>query len=127
MMTVLFFIGRIILGAYFVYNAFNHFRHLPAMTGYTASRKVPYPKAAVIAGGVMLALGGLSILLGLYIVLGMWLLVLFLIPTTFVMHAFWKETDPQAKMMELVQFTKNLALIGALLMMSALFALIAAV
>jgi hypothetical protein len=33
------------------------------------------------------------------------------------MHAFWKVTDPMHKMSETINFTKNLALIGALLMM----------
>jgi len=124
LMGILFIAGRVLLGGYFLYNAFNHFKQLAGYTAYAQSKGVPSPKAAVIASGVMLALGGLSILLGMYIVLGMWLLVLFLIPTTVVMHKFWTVTDPMARMTETVNFTKNLALIGALLMMSALFATI---
>lgn len=123
-MGALFLIGRILLGGYFVYSAFNHFKHLVGYTGYAQSKGVPHPRAAVIATGVMLALGGLSIILGLYIVLGMWLLVLFLIPTTFMMHKFWKVIDPMARQGERINFFKNLALIGALLMLSSLFAII---
>jgi len=36
------------------------------------------------------------------------------------MHGFWRETDPQAKMGEMVQFNKDLALGGASLMLLAL-------
>lgn len=43
------------------------------------------------------------------------LLIVFLVPVTLMMHAFWKETDPQAKQAEQVAFNKNLALIGAAL------------
>jgi putative oxidoreductase len=123
-MAALFLVGRIIFGGYFLYNAYGHFKNLAGMTAYVQSKGISRAKAAVIVGGVMLAIGGLSIILGLFIVLGMWLLVLFLIPVTFKMHAFWKETEPMAKMSETVQFTKNLALIGSLLMISSLFVLL---
>ncbi len=33
------------------------------------------------------------------------------------MHAYWKESDPMAKQGEQVNFTKNLALIGGLLVL----------
>ena len=39
-----------------------------------------------------------------------------LIPTTIVGHAFWKETDANARKMHQTQFLKNLALIAGLLM-----------
>ncbi len=115
-MQILFLIGRIILGGYFIYNGYNHFHNLAGMTGYAAMKKVPYPKAAVILGGIMLILGGAAILFNVYAILGMLILILFLIPTTFVMHQFWKEADMNAKMMERINFTKNLALIGALIL-----------
>ena len=31
------------------------------------------------------------------------------------MHNFWKETEPQAKQMEMIQFNKDIALAGAAL------------
>jgi putative oxidoreductase len=33
------------------------------------------------------------------------------------MHAFWKVTDPQMRQMEQIQFSKDLALAGAALVM----------
>jgi hypothetical protein len=35
------------------------------------------------------------------------------------MHALWKVQDPTAKMHEMVNFTKNLALLGAILILLA--------
>ena len=120
----LFIIGRVLFGGYFVYSAFLHFKQLAGYTGYAQSKGVPSPKAAVIVTGVMLALGGLSIVSGFFIVLGMWLLVLFLIPTTVMMHKFWTIADQQARSMERIAFMKNTALIGALLSFSAVLAII---
>lgn len=116
-MQILFLIGRILLGGYFLYSGYNHFKNLTGMTGYAAMKKVPMARVGVIISGIMLTLGGLSILLNRFAILGMCLVVLFLIPTTIVMHAFWKETEPNAKMMERVQFMKNVGLIGSLILL----------
>ena len=39
-----------------------------------------------------------------------------LVPTTLAGHAFWAETDPQAKAAQRLQFTKNTAILGGLLL-----------
>jgi putative oxidoreductase len=121
-MDVVVLIGRILFAALFVVSAVGHFTQTDAMTGYTKSKGVPAARLAVLLGGVLLALGAVSILLGLWPDLGALLLVVFLVPTALLMHPFWKETDPQAKQMEQVQFFKDTALAGASLMLFALFA-----
>ena len=50
------------------------------------------------------------------------LLVAFLLPAAVLMHGFWKETDAQARQMEMVQFMKDAGLAGAALMLFAFFA-----
>lgn len=112
--TAVFIIGRVLLGGFFLYNAYGHFRNIAGHTAYAQSKGVPSPKVAVFISGAMFALGGLAILLNLYIVLGMWLIVIALIPITFMMHSFWKATDPQVRMNEQIQFTKNMAILGGL-------------
>lgn len=119
-MTIVFILGRILLGGFFIYNAYNHFKNLAGLTGYATMKRVPMAKESVMLSGALMALGGLSVLLGYHMVYGAMLLVLFLVPTTLVMHKFWKETDPQAKMMEQIQFGKNVALTGALLILIAM-------
>jgi len=44
-------------------------------------------------------------------------LVLFLLPVTYMMHAFRKIQDPMVKMGEMVNFMKNHALLGAVLIL----------
>ena len=83
---------------------------------------MPAARAGVLGSGILLLLGGLSVLLGVWPDLGALLLAVFLIPTALLMHQFWKETDPQAKQMEQIQFSKDIALAGASLMLVGLFA-----
>lgn len=109
-------LGSVIFGLYFIYNGFNHFKNEKGMTGYAKSKGVPSPRLAVLIGGAMLIIGGLGFVIGQNIGQSAVLLLIFLIPTTFTMHAFWKEKDPMHKMNETIAFTKNIALIGALLM-----------
>jgi uncharacterized membrane protein YphA (DoxX/SURF4 family) len=108
-------LSRIILGLYFLFNSFNHFRNLNFLAGWVQSKNVPVPKLMVALTGILLLIGGLSILLGAYIEIGILALTLFFLPVTFVMHDFWRETDPQMKMMHMINFMKNLALWAAIL------------
>ncbi|MEM4204382.1 MAG: hypothetical protein QXS54_09980 [Candidatus Methanomethylicaceae archaeon] len=110
-----FLVGRIIVGVFWLFNAFNHFAQAKMMIPYAKSKGVPLAELAVPGTGLLLLIGGLSFLTGLYPLIGIAALVLFLIPTTFIMHSFWTVQDPQMKMLEMVNFNKNLALLGFLL------------
>lgn len=109
-------LGRIMFGMYFVISGLNHFKNKNSMKGYAESKKVPLSHLSVLVTGVMLLVGGLGFVLDMYIQQSAVLLVLFLVPTSFIMHAFWKDTDPMHKMNNQINFMKNLALVGALLM-----------
>ena len=118
-MEIAFLVGRIVLGVYYLFNASNHFRNLNMMAGYAGSKGVPAPKLAVAGTGLLLLLGGLSILLGYQPTIGA-ILVIFLVPVAFMMHNFWAVQDPQMKMIETVNFMKNLALAASALMFLAI-------
>ena len=72
---------------------------------------------------MLLALGGIGVLFGIWADLAALLLVAFLLPTAFLMHGFWKETDPQARQLEMIQFQKDTALAGAALFFFALYSI----
>ena len=93
----------------------GHFMNAKEMVSFAESRGVPAAKVAVPVTGLMIVLGGLSVLLGWHRDIGAGLLVLFLIPTAFMMHPFWKESDPMARQNELAHFMKTLGLAGAAL------------
>lgn len=119
-MEYLFLLGRILLGGYFIKNAYNHFKNAGMLSGYAASKGVPMAKMAVMFTGLLLLIGGLGILLGDFIELAVGCLVLFLVGVTFQMHKYWTVQDPMQRMGEHVNFYKNLALLGAVLMLLAI-------
>ncbi len=120
MHAVVLYLGRILFGGYFIYSGYNHFAHLGAMAGYTQSKGIPAAKVAVVVTGILLFIGGISTLFDIYPVVGLAALIVFLVPVTFLMHAYWKVSDPMGKMGESVNFRKNLALLGgALILLSA--------
>ena len=63
----LFLLGRVLFGGFFVLSGIRHFQHLDMMAGFTGSKGFPAPKLAVIGSGLLILLGGLSILLGVSI------------------------------------------------------------
>ena len=115
-MNVAYLIGRIIFGSYWLMAALNHFKNLDHMSGYAKAKGTPLPNLAVVGTGVILSAGGLSMLLGVYPVVGIALLIVFLLGVSVQMHSFWKVDDTQLKQIDIINFTKNMALIGALLM-----------
>jgi putative oxidoreductase len=119
-MKYLFLLGRILFGGFFLVNSYRHFTRASGMAPYAASKGVPAPKAAILGSGVLLGLGGLSILLGVKPKLGVLFLALFLLPVSFSMHNYWADRDPQTRQMNEIQFHKNLALLGAALMLLAI-------
>jgi uncharacterized membrane protein YphA (DoxX/SURF4 family) len=118
-METLFLAGRILLGGYYIMNGVQHFARMKSMVWYARSKGVPSPDIAVPATGAILILGGLSLVLGLFPVVGVALIVLFLVPTTFMMHAFWAEPVDK-RLGQRINFMKNMALIGAALMLLAI-------
>ena len=119
-MDVVLIIGRVLFALIFINSGISHLTKLEAMTGYATYKKVPAAKLSVIVSGVMILIGGLYIALGIYADLGALLIALFLIPTAFLMHAFWKETDATAMQNETIGFFKDLSLAGAALIIFAL-------
>ena len=118
-MDAILVVGRILFALIFINSGIAHFTKNAAMTGYAQYKKVPMPRASVYISGLMILLGGLYIVLGFYADLGALLIAIFLIPTAFLMHNFWKETDPTAKQNETIAFFKDLALAGASLVLFA--------
>jgi len=114
-MRALHVLGRTIFGGFFLYNGINHLQNTEAMAQYAGAKGVPAPQQAVQASGAMLLAGGLSIIAGLKPRQGLALITAFLVPVSLQMHRFWEERDPERRQTELIQFMKNMALVGAAL------------
>ncbi|MFA6494956.1 MAG: DoxX family membrane protein [Candidatus Paceibacterota bacterium] len=119
--NMLFLVGRIFFGAYWLMNASNHLifqrTHLK---GFVASKNIPSPHIAIVIAGLLLLAGGLGILLGVYAQLAIGALILFLVPVTILMHSFWLDKDAATRAGNMINFSKNMALVAALLMLLAI-------
>ncbi|WP_068469764.1 DoxX family protein [Candidatus Protochlamydia phocaeensis] len=115
-MDYLALLGRILYSAIFIMAAMGHFSH--GTIAYAANQGVPVPFLLVPLSGLMALIGGLSILIGYKARLGAWLIVLFLIPVTLMMHAFWSLSDPAMAEIQKIMFMKNLSMLGAALLIA---------
>ena len=88
------FVGRLIVGAFYLYYGINNLVDFAGMSGYAAYKGVSMPGLAVIVGALLLLIGGVSILVGYRPVAGITALVLFLLPVTMLMHNYWTISDP---------------------------------
>ncbi|HBP01154.1 MAG: DoxX family protein [Candidatus Moranbacteria bacterium GW2011_GWE1_49_15] len=119
-MDILFIIGQILFGGYFIMSGSNHFLKFRGMSDYAKSQGVPFPELAVFFSGSLIFLGGLGILLGSYVKLSVLFLAMFLLPVTLQMHNFWAISDPAQKMAQKDNFFRNMAFLGAALMLLAI-------
>jgi len=109
-------LGRAIFGGFFLYNGINHFLNRKMLTEYARMKGVPAPDIAVPVSGALILAGGLSILTGVRPKWGAASITTFLLGVSPQMHAFWKDQDEQQRMHDMVDFSKNMALLGASLL-----------
>ena len=121
-MSGTFLAARLLFAMLFISSGLAHLAQADAMTQYAQAKGVPQARLATLASGVWIAIGGLSVALGLWGDIGALMLIVFLLPTTFVMTNFWAIKDPIPKQTEQVMFMKNIALCGGALAIFVMFA-----
>lgn len=84
-----------------------------------ASKNVPMIPVSLGAAATLELGAGTALLLGYRHRAAAALLAAFLVPTSLVFHDFWNEEDAQGRQMQIVNFLKNLAIIGGLVGMAA--------
>lgn len=73
----------------------------------------------LLAGLLFELIGGLLVFFGIWVRLGAVLLIIFLIPATFLFHNFWDMQEPD-RQMQMAHFMKNLSISGGLLYLLAM-------
>jgi putative oxidoreductase len=109
-------LGRILFSTIFLDSGFKHFTS--GTINYGASAGVPMASIAVPLAGIIAIVGGLLILLGYKAKWGGWLIVLFLVPVSFMMHAYWNIQDTMQHQMQAAMFMKNMSMLGGALMIA---------
>jgi uncharacterized membrane protein YphA (DoxX/SURF4 family) len=82
------------------------------MAGYAQSMGIPAAELGTVVSGLIILAGGIMVAAGIWGDLGAILLFAFLVPTTLLMHRFWKVDDPQMQQVDQVMFFKNISLAG---------------
>ena len=131
-LETLFVIGSVLFAFLFIGAGIGHFKATEAMTGYATYKGLPAPKAGVLVSGLVFLLGGIAVAVAaiaqgdfaVYGLYGALAIALVMFPTAIIFHNFWKETDPQAKQTEMMNFNKDIALAGAALVIAFVFAVL---
>ncbi len=76
-----------------------------------------YSSLIMILAAVFAGLGGLLVLLGIRVRLGAILLILFLIPSTVIMHAFWMYHGSMRET-QMMLFLTNISIVGGLFILA---------
>ena len=122
-MDAVLLIARILFSIMFVMSGLNHLAKADHMVPYAQMKGVPMPKLSVQLSGVLLLLGGLSVILGVWADLGALVVSILLVIMAVLMHDFWKQSEPQAKQTEMIGFLKNISMAGGGLFMFAVMSL----
>jgi uncharacterized membrane protein YphA (DoxX/SURF4 family) len=117
-MDVLFLVGRILFVLAFVFSGSTvHLLKRQQGVEYARMYGTPVPELTVPLTGLIAVGGGLMVALGVWGDLGALLIAAFLIPVTWYMHGFWRETDPMQRANQQAHFVKNLAMLGGALVL----------
>jgi putative oxidoreductase len=112
-------LGRLLLCAIFLLSAVgNKIPHFNDVAKLMESVGVPAPQLMLAGAIVFLLAGSLSVLVGYKARFGAALLLIFLILATYFFHPFWK-LQGTAQQEQMIQFMKNLSMMGAMLILMA--------
>jgi putative oxidoreductase len=108
-------IARILLCVIFLMSALgNKIPNFSGVAKYMASEGVPAPQLMLAGAIVFMIVGSLSVVLGFKARFGATLLLIFLVLATYFFHDFW-TMEGEAVQKQIIQFMKNLSIMGALL------------
>ena len=117
--TIASILGRTMLATIFLMSAVgNKIPNFSGVVAYMTGEGVPSPRLMLALAIVFLLFGSVSVILGYHARFGAALLLVFLALATYYFHDFWTFTG-QEKDMQMIQFMKNLSMMGAMLFLIA--------
>lgn len=112
------YVGRVLLGLIFLMSGIGKIFDWQATAGYMSSMGMPWIPFFFVGAILLEIAGGTSLIFGYRPRCGALALILFLIPTTLIFHAFWNYQGMENKI-QMISFMKNLSILGALILVSA--------
>ncbi len=111
--------GRILLAYIFVLSGYGKITNFAGSAGYMAKFGMPMVEFLLVCAILLELVGSLMLLVGWKARWGALALIVLVVPTTLIFHAYW-AVPPEQAYGQMIQFQKNLAILGGLLF--ALFA-----
>ena len=114
-------IGRVLFSLIFIASGLSKIGDWQKTINYMESHAMSFTPFFLAMAILLQVLGGLSIIANYKSKIGIILLLVFLIPATFIFHNFWSlptgtEIEMVNQQYEMVSFLKNITIIGALLL-----------
>lgn len=110
-------IGRVLLSVIFIISASAKIVEWNGTVQMMAAKGLPLPSLLLAVATFVELAGGIGMLLGIFSRVSALALFVYLIPVTLIMHNFWSVSATQMNM-QLVNFLKNLAIMGGLSMLA---------
>lgn len=109
-------LARVLIAFIFLFEAYDSIAFFKATREEMISYGMTWQTDFLLMGAIfLLLLGGILVLIGYRSGFGSVLLLLYWIPITFIVHSWWNEDIPELRRLESLQFMKNLAITGGLL------------
>lgn len=112
-------LARPLLASTFITGGADALRHPGPRAKAVEAAGLNNPEQLVRLNAAVQLLGGLALATGRFPRVAALVLAGSLVPTTYVGHAFWTVPDKAAKKQQQIHFTKNLGLLGGLLLAAA--------
>ena len=117
--TPLVLVGRILIAFMFMQSGYEKLTDLTGTAGYIASGGLPNSTALAGLTAVFELVAGLAILIGFKARWAALALAAFTLVASFLYHRYWTAPADQQMVVQLL-FTKNMAIVGGLLIIAAL-------
>ncbi|MBA2545088.1 MAG: DoxX family protein [Deltaproteobacteria bacterium] len=111
-------IARVLIAAIFLVSGFAKLSDPAGAIGHMQSVGIPAPHVLVYIAAYAEIFGAVALLFGFLARIGAFGLTVFMVITTVLFHAFWNYQG-QEQIQQSVQFMKNLAIIGGLVLLFA--------
>ncbi len=113
-------LGRLILGVFFLTSGLTKFMGEPMAIQMMAQHGFPMPAFFFWAAAILEVFGGAALILGMFTSMAAILLALFTLAAGITIHDFWNDAvGSMERMSNLINFEKNLAIFGGLLVLAA--------
>ena len=109
-------LGRILVAAIFLWSGIGKIGGFAGTAGYMASKGLPMAEVLLVITIIVEIGAAVLIIIGFQARLAALALLLWMIPVTLIFHGFWTMPADQVQM-QMIQFFKNLGLMGAMLLL----------